>query len=133
MSTNYQATPSVPISWGELLDKITILKIKESKIQNAESLSNVKNELSLLMPIVDQLKDNQDLELLTIELRGVNESLWKIEDAIRKKESMKEFDKHFIRLARSVYIKNDERAQLKKKINLKLNSRLIEEKSYHKY
>ena len=124
----------VPISPGELLDKITILRIKEARIQDAAKLGNVKLELSLLQ------KTWEDWGCAAAEvgvderaLQAVNERLWDIEDLIRDKEARQSFDRDFIELARSVYVCNDERAAIKKRINLALGSRLIEEKSYKQY
>jgi Family of unknown function (DUF6165) len=124
----------VPISPGELLDKITILRIKEARIQDAAKLGNVKLELSLLE------KTWEDCGCAAAEvgveeraLQAVNERLWDIEDLIRDKEARQSFDRDFIELARSVYVCNDERAAIKKRINLALGSRLIEEKSYKQY
>jgi hypothetical protein len=102
----------VPISPGELLDKITILRIKQVRILDATKLANVKLERAL---------------------QSVNERLWDIEDRIRDKEAKQSFDRDFIELARAVYLANDERAAIKKRINLQLGSRLIEEKSYKQY
>jgi hypothetical protein len=124
----------VPISPGELLDKITILRIKVARIQDAAKLANVKLELSLLE------KTWKDSGCATAAvtadehaLQAVNERLWDIEDRIRDKEAHQTFDRDFIELARSVYVCNDERAAVKKRINQQLGSRLVEEKSYKQY
>ncbi len=124
----------VPISPGELLDKITILRIKVARIQDAGKLANVKLELSLLE------KTWKDSGCATAAvaadehaLQAVNERLWDIEDRIRDKEAHQTFDRDFIELARSVYVCNDERAAVKKRINRQLGSRLVEEKSYKQY
>ncbi len=122
----------VPTSWGELIDKITILQIKEKNIQDQEKLKNVKNELKQLDTIIKKNKKIIAINLIIVRLKEVNQKLWKIEDKIRKKEILKEFDEEFIKLARSVYKTNDQRAALKKEINLILNSDLVEEKSYQK-
>ena len=121
----------VPISIGELVDKITILEIKK-EIMIGNQLVNVTKELELLLSI---LRDNAiDIEIeLFSKLKGINSSLWKIEDQIRIKEAKNEFDSEFIKLARSVYIQNDKRALVKREINNKYNSGLIEEKYYQKY
>ena len=124
---------SVPISPGELLDKITILEIKFENIEDKEKLSNVETELKLLSQIWENTNPNPDLEALKQELKDNNKALWDIEDKIRIKESNKEFDHIFVELARSVYIQNDKRADTKKKINLKLGSMIVEEKSYADY
>jgi hypothetical protein len=124
----------VPVSPGELLDKITILRIKVARIQDAAKLANVKLELSLLEKIwQDSGAAAHDVALDERALENVNGRLWDIEDRIRDKEAHQTFDREFIELARAVYICNDERAALKKRINLQLGSRLIEEKSYKQY
>lgn len=124
---------NVPISPGELLDKITILEIKSENIENQEKLANVKTELELLSKIWSNTSPDSSLDELKQELKDNNKALWDIEDKIRIKESNKEFDQVFIELARSVYIQNDKRADTKKKINLKLGSLIVEEKSYADY
>jgi len=124
----------VPISPGELLDKITILRIKVARIADAAKLANVRLELDLLektwrdcgCAAFDVTQDERALQ-------QVNERLWDIEDRIRGKEAKQTFDREFIELAREVYISNDERAAIKKRINLQLGSRLVEEKSYKPY
>jgi len=124
---------NVPISPGELLDKITILEIKNENIEDKEKLANVETELKLLSQIWENTNPDSDLEALKQELKDNNKALWDIEDKIRIKESNKEFDHVFVELARSVYIQNDKRADTKKKINLKLGSMIVEEKSYADY
>ena len=124
----------VPLSPGELLDKITILRIKVARIQDAAKLANVKLELSLLEQTwKDSGAAAHDVALDERALENVNERLWDIEDRIRDKEAHQTFDREFIDLARAVYICNDERAAIKKRINLLLGSRLVEEKSYKQY
>jgi len=124
----------VPLSPGELLDKITILRIKVARIQEAAKLANVKLELSLLEQIwKDAGAAAHDVALDERALENVNERLWDIEDRIRDKEARQTFDRDFIELARAVYICNDERAAIKKHINQQLGSRLVEEKSYKQY
>jgi hypothetical protein len=124
----------VPLSPGELLDKITILRIKVARIQEAAKLANVKLELSLLEQIwKDSGAAAHDVALDERALENVNERLWDIEDRIRDKEARQTFDRDFIELARAIYICNDERAAIKKHINLQLGSRLVEEKSYKQY
>ncbi len=123
----------VPISPGELLDKITILEIKSENIEDKEKLANIETELKLLSLIWGNTNPDSDLEALKQELKDNNKALWDIEDKIRIKESNKEFDHVFVELARSVYIQNDKRADTKKKINLKLGSMIVEEKSYADY
>ncbi|MBV8497321.1 MAG: hypothetical protein JO361_11110 [Gammaproteobacteria bacterium] len=124
----------VPVSPGELLDKITILRIKLVRLQDAAKLANVKLELSLLEQIWRECgATDHDLALDERALQNVNERLWDIEDRIRDKEAHQTFDRDFIELARAVYVCNDERAAIKKRINLELGSRLVEEKSYRQY
>jgi uncharacterized protein DUF6165 len=124
----------VPISPGELLDKITILRIKVAHLQDAAKLANVKLELSLLEHTwKDCGAAAGDVAAEERALHNVNERLWDIEDRIRDKEARQTFDRDFIELARAVYLCNDERAAIKKRINLQLGSRLIEEKSYQQY
>ena len=116
------------VSIGELIDKITILKIKQSKMKGKQ-LKNVIKELKSLEKIVEINNINIDKSLFN-SLKEVNHRLWIIEDNIRLKERKKEFDKEFIELARSVYKENDKRSSIKKNINLKYNSEIFEEKSY---
>ncbi|HVN44025.1 MAG TPA: DUF6165 family protein [Steroidobacteraceae bacterium] len=124
----------VPLSPGELLDKIAILRIKVARIQDAAKLANVKLELSLLEATwKDCGADAHDVALEERALENVNARLWDIEDRIRDKEARQTFDREFIELARAVYICNDERAEIKKRINVQLGSRIIEEKSYKQY
>ena len=124
----------VPISPGELLDKITILRIKQARILDAGKLANVKLELALLEQTWrDCGGATHEVTLEERALQNVNERLWDIEDRIRDKEAKQSFDRDFIELARSVYVANDERAGIKRRINTQLGSRLIEEKSYKQY
>jgi hypothetical protein len=124
----------VPVSPGELLDKITILRIKSQRIADAAKLANVRLELELLQRTWATLgaataavaADEQALQ-------AVNDELWDIEDRIRDKEAARSFDQDFIELARAVYQRNDERAAIKKRINVALGSRIVEEKSYQPY
>ena len=122
--------PSVPVSWGELLDKITILEIKRERIARAEARANVAHEHSLLQRIGAGVLAVDGIAAMFGRLKSVNQDLWDIEDAIRHQEAARAFGAEFVRLARSVYRKNDERAALKREINLALESELIEEKSY---
>jgi len=124
------ASPAVPVSWGELLDKITILEIKRARIARPDARANVEKERSLLGAIGATALGRADVAALFGELRAVNEALWEIEDAIREKEAEARFGAEFIQLARSVYQRNDERAAIKRRINALLDSDLIEEKSY---
>ena len=124
----------VPVSVGEVLDKITILQIKLAHISDAAKRANIQNELDALLPLVagDAFTTDQ-MQALMAELKSVNEALWDIEDDIREKEAAKSFDAEFIRLARTVYKTNDKRAEIKKQINLATGSALVEEKSYESY
>ena len=122
---------NAPISIGELIDKITILEIKKNKLQNSK-LENVLKELSFLRELIKKHKVDITDDLFC-QLKEVNLSLWNIEDQIRIKEKNKEFDNAFIELARSVYFKNDKRAEIKKSINLLSNSEITEEKLYSEY
>ncbi len=122
---------TVPISTGELLDKMTILQIKLERIHDAEKKANVLKELQELL----QVRENSnlyspELEAMIGDLKKINENLWDIEDRIREKETEKKFDDEFTELARAVYITNDKRAAVKKSINILTGSALMEEKSY---
>lgn len=120
----------IDVSVGEVVDKISILQIKNIKILDQDKIKNIQRELVELLEIVPEEIIN---DALYFELSRINISLWHIEDAIREKERLGEFDDEFIQLARDVYITNDRRANVKKEINIKYKSNLIEEKSYNKY
>lgn len=127
-------SPIIPVSWGELIDKITILEIKSERLTDTKSLLNVRKELDLLSRIFSEAAlATTGIGDLKTHLRKINEALWVIEDSIREKEKEKHFDREFIELARSVYINNDERARIKREINKCLGSDLIEEKGYSAY
>jgi HAMP domain-containing protein len=130
METRFVAAPHVPVSWGELIDKITILEIKSERLPGEGPLANVRKELAALQKIAEPPVAQGEIEGLKAQLRQTNERLWDIENRIREKEAAGDFGAEFIALARSVYQSNDERAALKKKINLLLACELIEEKSY---
>jgi hypothetical protein len=124
----------VPISPGELLDKITILRIKSARMTDETKLRNVRLELQLLEQTWrDSGAAIPEVAADETELQRINEALWEIEDKIRDKELAREFDAEFIELARAVYVTNDERAAVKKRVNLALGSRIVEEKSYKPY
>lgn len=124
----------VPVSFGELLDKIAILQIKSERMTDPAKLANVRAELSALETTwMAHAAAGQDIARLRAELKAVNERLWAIEDDIRLKEKAQAFDEEFIQLARSVYFQNDIRARVKKDINLALGSAYVEEKSYQDY
>jgi len=123
--------PLTPISWGELIDKVTILEIKQINIKSLTALANINKELGYLYEIIKGSTGVTELiKEVKQELFNLNKLLWQVEDDIRDKEFKKEFDSTFIELARRVYKLNDERAKLKKSINEILNSELVEEKSY---
>jgi hypothetical protein len=125
------AAPKVPISWGELIDKITILEIKQINISAPVALANINKELDYLSDIVaNSYGVGERVIDFKKRLLDVNARLWKVEDDIRDKELKQEFDTIFIELARRVYMLNDDRAKLKKSINQTLGSELVEEKSY---
>ena len=125
---------NIPISPGELLDKITILEIKAEHIQSEEKLLSIKTELKLLnMTWEKSSLNSNDIQILKQQLKVNNKNLWDTENQIRIKESNKEFDQEFIELARSVYIQNDKRTATKRKINEQLGSKIVEEKSYAEY
>ena len=132
MMSNYK-TPVVPISWGELIDKITILEIKKSKIESIDSINNIQKELKELSNIAEIDKLPEKIVSLKSDLNDINLKLWAVEDEIREKDFKNQFDAVFIELAKSVYRLNDVRAQIKKSINLSLQSELIEEKSYKNF
>ncbi len=125
----------VEISNGELLDKITILELKLLKIEDEKKLDNIMTEFDTLNPLAQELfeKFGGQLQNHYLELARINGLLWDIEDWIRDCEREKRFDEEFIRLARSVYVTNDQRSEVKKLINITTGSNLVEEKSYKDY
>lgn len=124
----------VPVSPGEVLDKITILEIKSERIADPVKVANVRRELELLQASwLKAVPQDETVKRLHAKLKSINEDLWVIEDDIRDKELAKEFDETFIDLARSVYVTNDQRANAKKELNLYLGSEIVEEKSYKDY
>lgn len=126
--------PAVPTSWGEVIDKITILELKKENIAEGQALLNVEKELVMLSSFVDGIiAGDPALSGMKRELFDINSRLWVIEDRIREKEAVRTFDEEFIELARSVYRTNDLRAAVKRRINLHLNSAILEEKSYKPY
>ena len=125
---------NIPVSLGELLDKISILEIKNKKILDDTKLVNIKKELSGLRQVLESLNINlSDINDLYEELYNINLTLWDIEDSIRILEKNESFDKEFIDFARRVYITNDKRFEVKNKINKTFNSKYVEEKSYEDY
>lgn len=124
----------VPVSWGEVIDKITILEIKAERLTDPAKLANVTKELAALVAVRDrEFPGHAGLAALAAELKAINEKLWVIEDDIRDCERAKDFGPRFIELARAVYFTNDERALVKRRINELLGSALVEEKSYAPY
>ena len=127
-------TMMIPVSFGEVLDKITILEIKSERINDPAKLANIQLELDELNRVwARSLENPASVNQERRELKAVNEKLWDIEDAIREQESAGDFGERFVELARQVYFTNDERAALKKRVNLALGSRFVEEKSYRDY
>lgn len=124
----------VPVSWGEVIDKITILEIKAERLTDAAKLANVTRELTELAAVRErEFPGHAGLAALAAELKAINETLWVIEDDIRDCERAKDFGAKFVELARAVYVTNDERALSKRRINDLLGSTLVEEKSYAPY
>lgn len=125
----------IEVSIGELVDKLSILEIKLLNIKDKEKTKNVYKELETLNPHFQDLLDEYGIKMknLYIKISKINKTLWDIEDAIREKEAEEEFNEEFVELARSVYIINDQRAAVKKEINLLTKSKLVEEKSYKDY
>ena len=127
-------TPLIPISWGELFDKITILQIKLENLKEKNALKNVKLEHDQLFSIFNQFfLENTIANELINDLKLINQKLWNIEDLIRDKERNKIFNEKFIELARKVYFTNDERSRIKRNINETFGSEIVEEKSYADY
>ena len=124
---------NIPISLGELIDKISILLIKEKNISDEKKLSKIREELSLLKKTLNHKINDNNIKNYLNKLVEINTKLWKIEDDIRDCERSKKFDKIFIDLARSVYITNDKRSQIKNEINKKFDSAIVEIKSYKQY
>tara|TARA_B100000575_G_C23069316_1_gene615839 strand:- start:633 stop:1016 length:384 start_codon:yes stop_codon:yes gene_type:complete len=124
---------NTPVSLGELVDKISILIVKQKNITDNNKLDHVNKELSFLEKTLSKQITKQDIEIYLNNLIDINSKLWKIEDDIRECERLKNFDQKFIELARSVYYTNDERAKVKLDINQKFGSELVEVKSYKTY
>ena len=125
----------IEISTGELIDKLSILEIKLTHIKDSKKSTNVYKELETLNPYFQDLLDEygENIKTFYLKISQINKTLWDIEDALREKEASEEFDEEFVELARSVYITNDQRAAVKKEINLLTKSELVEEKSYSDY
>jgi len=121
----------IEVSNAEIVDRLTILFIKQDSIQDESKLKNIRTEIEELLPICNQILSQDSVEFRS--LYNINKALWKIEDEIREKERNQDFDDEFIYLARSVYFTNDQRSKIKRDINEATNSKLIEEKSYEQY
>jgi len=122
--------PMVPVSWGELLDKIAILEIKTRRLRGLDARANAANELAALRRVAGSLPGIAELEAALI---AVNTRLWRIEDLVREKEAVRDFGPGFVALARAVYHENDERGRIKQALNRVLRSSLVEEKQYSAY
>lgn len=134
MNPPVPANPSIPVSWGELFDKITILEIKSERLTSQTARANVRRELEQLSRAAAKAQaENPKLAEWKAALKQVNETLWQIEDDIRAKEASQSFDAQFVALARAVYHKNDERGRIKGEINAALNSDIAEQKQYTRY
>jgi hypothetical protein len=125
--------PAIEVSWGELVDKLTILEIKERRLTSPAAVANVRRELAGLNEALYALRPPDSFAALKQGLAAINESLWEIEDSIRAKEAAGAFDAKFVELARAVYVNNDKRTALKREINLLLKSNFVEEKQYTPY
>jgi hypothetical protein len=126
--------PTIEVSWGELIDRITILEIKEQRLTSPGAVDNVRRELAALARVFEDLKPvPAELDALKRDLKAINDALWDIENRTRAKEAAKVFDQEFIELTRSVYLNNDKRAGIKRRINELLKSGLVEEKQYTSY
>jgi hypothetical protein len=126
--------PRVPVSWGELIDKLSILEIKAERLREPQAIANAVSELGLLREVLAELQaPPAKLDALQAQLGEANRRLWDTEDAIRRKEALQTFDAEFIALARAIYHTNDERSRIKRAINALLGSSIIEEKQYVGY
>ena len=125
--------PHVPASWGDVIDRITILELKVARLPTEAARANAAKELKLLSHIAAPVLAGAEIAGLVARLRALNQALWETEDRIREHERIAKFDASFIALARAVYHKNDERGALKRELNLVLGSGLIDEKSYQPY
>lgn len=125
--------PLVPVSVGELYDKLSILEIKSERIHDSSKLTHINHERQALLEVARDISEPAEFKAVYAELKRVNEALWDIEDEIRLLERAQSFDREFIELARSVYVTNDRRARLKHRLNDLFGSELVEEKSYEDY
>jgi Family of unknown function (DUF6165) len=134
MQHHWPEMPLLPVSWGEVFDKMTILQIKVEKFSGSEKLVNVERELCAIAGVVGDLQRfPAELQPCMDELKRVNGRLWDVEDGKRECERQRCFDDHFVQLAREVYFGNDQRAAIKRQINALLGSAIVEEKSYNAY
>jgi hypothetical protein len=127
------AMPFIPVAWGELVDKLTILEIKGERLTSAKALESVRLEYSALDQVLGEKRTDARLRELRDTLRAINAQLWEVEDLLREHEAAHDFGDVFVHLARSVYRLNDQRAAVKRHISLQLNSEFLEEKSYASY
>ena len=130
MPSSKRPPPLIPVSWGELIDKITILEIKQMRLTDKAAVANVGHELEALSAIAGPILADEMPANLKARLKAINEILWDLEIGVRAKEAANGFDAEFVAMARAIYKRNNERAALKRQINLLLESELIEEKSY---
>jgi hypothetical protein len=131
MQHSKRPAPLVPVSWGELIDKITILEIKHARLRGEEVVANVRHELNALGAIAAPILAGDATAVhLMAQLKALNEILWDLEIGVRAKEAANSFDAEFVALARAIYKHNNERAALKRELNLRLASELVEEKNY---
>ena len=128
--TGFPVTPMIPVSWGEVIDKLAILEIKTQRLSARDALANVAKELSFLRDVAREVRDIREIETLALRLKDINASLWDAEEKVREKERAGVFDQDFITTARSIYAGNEERAKIKREINRALDSGLVEEKNY---
>jgi hypothetical protein len=133
MEMRIRQAPMIPVSWGELIDKITILELKRKKIGSQPARENIERELALLLNLYDDMNKTTCIDDLKRDLESVNSDLWNAEDSLREKEAKNIFDAEFIKLARSVYKLNDKRFEIKQRLNAETASELVEEKIYPKY
>lgn len=134
MQADYVTMPLLPVSWGEVFDKLSILDIKSERISDPDKRRNVERERDEIVAVVgDMDRFPPGLPALLVQLKATNAQLWDVEDGKRQAEREQRFDAHFIALARQVYIGNDRRAALKRDINTLLGSAIVEEKSYAAY
>jgi hypothetical protein len=130
MALSKKPAPLIPVSWGELIDKITILEIKQARLKGKAALANVGRELEALNAVAAPVLTDEIADKLIAGLKKVNEILWDLEIAVRAKEAANSFDAEFVELARAIYRRNNERAALKRELNQQLASELVEEKNY---